>query len=353
MIWDNEKLAESLRVALNQELPQVGMVRGKIKGLPKYPIDTDISNSLVVATVATDGGENRLVLEPIQVQIFRVMDSEGKKYFEDFIPLSLGIEKIYQFFFKSNDLIQSLVQELGIEWDDLLPKTSYQKSNLMGMMRELMEWTAILKLAIDPSGPILIVRDGLLRSVAIPSKAFVALENALQRAIDKNNHFLVGVAKRSRILNYLSFAISIDSILPKGQTGYIEISKDIEREAAPAQYRWHLADRSMGDLFLTRLANNSNAIYPIEIPTWLSEHKDKILANLASNAQGSFPDPGYPKSLAKAHRLAHIGGIEIEIIERMLIEEIKKLKPEYKEHLLTQMLLGKKLSLPLVDDEEV
>jgi len=348
-----EKLMTSLRAALKQELPQVDQIRRELEELPKHQIQNDSSLPLVIATVATDGGENRLVLEPIQVQIFRVVDSKGEKYFEDFIPLSLDVDQIYQYFFKSNELLQSFVRNLDIDWDDLLPQNSFQKSYLMGMMRELMEWAAILNLAQRPSNPMLIVRDGLLRSVAIPKRAFIALERTLINAAKTRGHIIVGVAKRSKLINYLSFAIAIDSSLPKGQAGYIEVPRELEVRATPSHYRWHQADRSMGNLLLARLTTNCRTIYPIEIPSWAADQTAQILASLSEDAQGSFPDPGYPQSLVKAHQFAHIGGMEIEILERMLRDEMKLLKPEFSDPLLTQMLLGKKLSLPLVNDEVI
>jgi len=72
---------------INQEWPQLSATQKRIAKVRPTLINLPSSASplTVVATVATDGGENRLCLEPIQVQVIRVADSLGEIYFEDFI----------------------------------------------------------------------------------------------------------------------------------------------------------------------------------------------------------------------------------------------------------------------------
>jgi len=345
-----ENILKSLKIALNQELPKVDEVRKELKKLIPIKIDPPCEKLPVIATVATDGGENRLILEPMRMQIIRVMDSRGKKYFEGFIPLSLGIEKIFEFFAKSNDQLQRLKNELKIEWSDIFKHEEYQKAAFMRMFLELLEWSAIIDLMNEKTSPQIIVRDGLLRSIVIPTPVFESLKRTLEQASKEHGHLLVGVAKRSQVLSYLSYAISLDESLPKGKCAYITISKDLEVEAAPASYRW-AAPRSMGDLVLARLTQNANAIYPLEIPSWQKNKTEYILQALASDAKGSFPNPGYPFSLVLAHRYARIGGFEIQLMEKMLIDELRERDPEMADHVLRQMMLGKKLSIPIGDEE--
>ena len=74
------RLRRSLELALNQEWPQLSATRKKLtRHLPKRILSQAGANALpVIATVATDGGENRLNLEPIRLQIMRVADSLGE-----------------------------------------------------------------------------------------------------------------------------------------------------------------------------------------------------------------------------------------------------------------------------------
>jgi hypothetical protein len=103
-----ERLERSLVLALNQEWPQLSTTQKRLAKIRPTPIRLPDSASplTVVATVATDGGENRLSLEPIQVQVIRVADSLGEIYFEDFIAQSLTPEEILRFFFQSNRRLQ-------------------------------------------------------------------------------------------------------------------------------------------------------------------------------------------------------------------------------------------------------
>src|SRR5690349_3690229 len=88
------RLQRSLELALNQEWPQLSATQNRLGKIASKPIpisvcEPEILGMRAVATVATDGGENRLSLEPIEVQIIRVADSLGEIYFEDFVAQSL------------------------------------------------------------------------------------------------------------------------------------------------------------------------------------------------------------------------------------------------------------------------
>src|SRR5262249_32301401 len=153
-----------LELALNQEWPQLCATQMRLAKLRPMPIpgcSTGAEPMPIVATVATDGGENKLSLEPLQVQVIRVADSMGEVYFEDFVAQSLKPEEILRFFFQSNERLQKFLTYLKLDWDQLLPRSDFQRSQLLSMLRELMEWAALLKLASQPPAKLLI-RDGLL-----------------------------------------------------------------------------------------------------------------------------------------------------------------------------------------------
>jgi len=67
-----ERLERSLELALNQEWPHLSATQKRLAALRPTPIPIRPPNAkplTVVATVATDGGENKLSLEPIQLQV--------------------------------------------------------------------------------------------------------------------------------------------------------------------------------------------------------------------------------------------------------------------------------------------
>jgi len=96
MLPDQERhnqIRRSLALALNHEWPQFERTRKRVATLPavqilEKPAETDMP---IVATVATDGGEGRLSLAPISIQVVRVADNRGVVHFEEFVPQSLRV----------------------------------------------------------------------------------------------------------------------------------------------------------------------------------------------------------------------------------------------------------------------
>ena len=134
-----EKFRRSIELALNQEWPELSKVKQQVAALEPRLINLDADKKLqVIATVATDGGESRLVLDPIRMHIARIADSSGNIFCEDFVPLSLNPEEILRFFFRSNETLQRFFNFLNLSWEDLLPSDAARSPNLLQMLRELM-----------------------------------------------------------------------------------------------------------------------------------------------------------------------------------------------------------------------
>ena len=62
------------------------------------------------------------------------------------------------------------------------------------------------------------------------------------------------MAKRSRVLSYLSVALGLSEIFSDGKPAYLPVPAELEREAAPAQYRW-IGSRAMGRAGLEAYCN--------------------------------------------------------------------------------------------------
>ena len=280
----------------------------------------------IVATVATDGGEGRLSLAPISIQIVRVADNRGVVHFEEFVPRSLRPDEVMRFFFASDERFQRFLRYIGVTPDDLLPENDFQKSNLLGMLRELLEWAALLKLAAQAQ-PSLLLRDGLLRSVMLRDGVFQALRYRFEELTRAHGHLLVGVAKRSSVVSYLTLAFGINSTLEGTSPGFVRVPPEIEREAAPLQYRW-IGDRAMGQLFLAKLDRGSDVpLLPVDVAAWQQEQTEDVMRCLHQSAHGSFPRRGYPKELLLAHENAKLSSLEIEMLESELLHELEARDP--------------------------
>ena len=348
-----KRLERSLELALNQEWPQLSATQKRLAKLRPKPISLHLADPgpmSVVATVATDGGENRLSLAPIQLQVVRVADSLGEIYFEDFIAQSLTPEEILRFFFQSNERLQRFLSYLKLDWSQLLPRSDFQRSQLLAMLRELMEWAALLKLASQPPMKLLI-RDGLLRSVLLTDGVFQRLQEKFEKLTAKHGHLLVGVAKRSRVLGYLSVALGLNESFSNGDPAYLPIPAELEREAAPAQYRW-IGSRAMGLLHIARLDQGESVpLMPVDIAGWQRERVDEAMTLLQQSAHASFPLRGYPQALVQAHEHARLGGLEIEMLERMLLEEVSRRDPAVGHAARQQLLMGKQLAEEIQETE--
>ena len=347
------RLQRSLELALNQEWPQLSATQKKLTAHRPKPIRAcvDLRPLPVIATVATDGGENRLSLEPIRLQVVRVADSLGEIYFEEFIAQSLKPEEIVRFFFQSNERLQRFVAYLQLDWQQLLPQSDFQRSHLLSMLRELMEWAALLKLASQPPAKLLI-RDGLLRSVMLTDLVFRRIGEKFELLTAKHGHLLVGVAKRSRVLNYLSVALGLNESFAGGEPAYIFIPAELEREAAPAQYRW-IGSRAMGWLHIARLDRGENVpLLPVDVAVWQRDRVDEAMSLLHDSGRGSFPVRGYPQALVQAHEYARLGGLEIEMLEKMLLDQIGERDPGVARTARQLMLLGRQLTEEMNHDQQ-
>ena len=348
------RLQRSLELALNQEWPQLSAAQKSLSKLRPAvtPIAPAKQSALaVVATVATDGGENQLSLAPIQVQVIRVADSTGEIYFEDFIAQSLSPEEVLRFFFQSNERLQRFIKYLELGWDELLPRSDFQRSQLLSMLRELMEWAALLKLASQPPAKLLI-RDGLLRSVLLSDRVFSRLRDKFEKLTTKHGHLLAGVAKRSRVLSYLSVALDLSGSFAEGNPAYLRVPPEMEKEAAPAQYRW-IGSRAMGLLYIARLDRGEGVpLMPVDVAQWQAGRLEETMSLLHQSAHASFPLRGYPQALVQAHEHAHLGGLEIEMMERMLLDQVAGRDQAAGQAARRLMLLGKQLAEPIPDEND-
>jgi hypothetical protein len=333
-----------LALALNHEWPQLERTRKRVATLPVVricdgPAPTDMP---IVATVATDGGEGRLSLAPIAIQVVRVADNRGVVHFEEFVPQSLRPDEVMRYFFASDERFQRFLRYLGVSLDDLMPENDFQKSYLLAMLRELLEWAALLKLAAQKQ-PTLLLRDGLLRSVMLRDRVFQALRRRLEELTTQHEHLLVGVAKRSSVVNYLTVAFGVNETFQVPFPAYVSIPPELEREAAPTQYRW-IGDRAMGQLHLAKLDTGEDVpVLPIDMAVWQQHRIDDTMQYLRRSARGSFPRRGYPQELLVAHEFAKLSSLEIEMLESELLSELAAREPRVAQQASAMMLLGRRI----------
>lgn len=334
-----QRLRQALRSTLKHEWPELKELYTRLRAQKVIPIPakTPPPPIPIVAMVATDAGQTTLALEPIRIEVLRVADSNGEIHFEQFIPLSPGPEQILRFCFDSNPRLKNFIKWLGIRPDTLLPETEFQRANLVAMLRELLEWAALLKLAAQPA-PKLLLHDGLLRSILLREPVFHAIRNHLEELTRQHGHLLAGVAKHSKVIDYLALALDMNGAFADGSPAYMKVPAELERQAAPAQYRW-VGQRAMGQLYLARLGSGMDVpLLPVEVAAWQTERAHEAMLLLHHSARTNFPMRGYPSALTLAHQHAVLDGFETKLLEELLLEELTALNPGTTKTVLTHKL---------------
>jgi hypothetical protein len=333
---DMETAARDLREAALSEMPKIKILRQKLQSLRIQELG--YRQCLAVAPVATDGGENRLSFDPMNIEIIRVADSEGKAHLQKIIPLggdSLQIKKL----FEEIPILESFLERLGIEYHDLsyfLPGNSRGTLEEKGLgpsdedlrkfvrsFRDIAEWAVVLELACSATGvKLLVIRDGLLRSKSMSIKAMTALAEAFKRAYTETGTMLVGVAKRSKVLSYLSLALTLEGTLRKPYPCYVEVPYELEKECYNFAGTW-MQGQAFGRMHLAKLAEGADTtIFPVDIPEWLIGRRKEVLEYLAETAKASFPIPGYPQPLVRAHDNANLRDLEMSVLGDMLVKTV-------------------------------
>lgn len=325
---------EEIKRAVDTEFPKLQELRTLTKKLDIHEIGYRDCYSL--ATVATDGGENNLTFEPLNLEIIRVVDSEGQERIQKIIPVTTDAD-FFIGMFKEIDILDRFLNRLNIEYEDISYFLPVEKTNggkihfrtIIKNFRDILEWAVLLDMAWDPQKrPTLLLRDGLLRSMSMKDATIHALADSFMEAYEKNGTLLVGVAKRAKVLNYYSMSLNLENAFNRNYPCFCELKKDMEEEAYHRASAW-VGHRSFGDLYFAKLTEDKEGvILPIEIPHWLRDRKKEVLEYVAWTSKLSFPTIGYPYPLIKAHENAALTGIEMEYLASLLKNEILGRYPE-------------------------
>jgi hypothetical protein len=82
----------------------------------------------------------------------------------------------------------------------------------------------------------------------------------------------------------------------------------------------------------------------VDIAIWQRERTAEALGLLYQSAQGSFPIRGYPQALVQAHEHARLGGLEMEMLESLLLQQLSQRDRDVARTARQLMLLGRELA---------
>lgn len=332
-----------------------------------------------VSFVSADGGDNRLAFNPAIVELIRVVDSRGNECALDAIAGNSTLMELDRRGRPGSpvtvDPLSRLCSDLERKVQDLsyLFKGLQQPGKSTGAIRcyrDIVEWSVLYDLITDPGlqwgGDTILIRDGLLRTKSFKRELFPVIDSKIREGVEKHrqrnvNLSVVGVAKHSAVVGRLAIALELEGTFHRPYPCYVQVDRDIEEDCYNYDRTWletyesveedetgRRLYQSMGKMHLVKFGDQPfDPVWPVDIAAWQIQDAPKILGQLTVDAQQGFPIPDYPMSIQKAHDFAKLTGIEIEILQDILVQGISRnLTAEESERLLRMKHLGKSL-LPL------
>jgi hypothetical protein len=339
------------------------------------PIRTYSTNA--VSFVSADGGDNRLVFNPAIVELVRVVDSRGNQCALDAIAGTARPDELNERIVLAKPAfvgpLYRMCSDLGLSVTDL----SYllgglgdagKSTGAVRCYRDIVEWAVLYDQINNPEiqwgGDTILIRDGLLRTKSFKLDVFPKLDEhmrtGVQRHKDRNVTLsLVGVAKQSAVLGRLAVALELEATFHKPFPCYVEVPEDVEEECYNFDLTWlrtyetseptrdgRKQYQSMGKLYLAKFGDRPyDPVWPVDVAVWQQPMTERILGQLTVDAQQGFPIPDYPMSIQKAHEFAKLTGLEVEVLQDLLLQGMtQNLNNAESERLLRLKYLGKSLA---------
>ena len=366
-----DELKAKMVQAVEKEAAQVDELRREVQSLTVRKLDHRPCKT--VAPLATDGGENRLTFEPLNLEIIRVVDSEGDELVQEVIAISED-DSVFREMSKRLPVMRRLLGAMEIQFDDLsyllgrsktseVERTSDNRGRVRAF-RDILEWAVLLDLASkDWPVDVLLLRDGLLRTKTLKRETFPKMDAAFRRIFEgqaapgKRKVFLLGVAKSSAVLSKLSLAMLLERTFDRDYPCYAEVPPELEAKCYNYDRTWldTSVDRSdgrrqlyqsFGRLHLVKLGSSPDSpVLPVDVPVWLpNNRKQEVLEYLVNDALDTFPVLGYPSALQRAHDHAVLTGLEMTVLGDLMTDSLRDhMDVSLRERIIRHVHLGRGL----------
>jgi hypothetical protein len=375
--FDIQELRAKVTAAYQADDPLLQKFRGYARRLREKtkPLRTYSVNA--ISFVSADGGDNRLTFNPAIVELVRVVDSRGNQCALDALASTSTLEELEERAKPGTSKVvlplQRLCSDLGLRIGALSyllggMGTPGKSTGAMRCYRDIVEWAVLYDLVTNPAlqwgGDTILVRDGLLRTKSFKREVFPKIDQKLKAGIaahaQKNVHLsLVGVAKQSAVLGRLAVALELEGTFHRDYPCYVKVDEDIEADCYNFDRTWldtfetsepddegRRLYQALGKMFLAKFGDRPlDPVWPVDIAEWQIVAADRVLGQLTVDAQQGFPIPDYPMCIQRAHDFAKLTGIEIEVLQDLLVEGMsQKLTPDESERLLRMKHLGRSLA---------
>lgn len=374
---DREALKAKVLAAYNGDDPlfqrfreHARRLRAEIRPLRHHSVNA-------VSFVSSDGGDNRIAFNPAVIELVRVVDSRGVECVLDAVASTTKLaelEKRTQLGTPDNvPPLQRMCTDLGKSLHNISYlirglDTPGKSTGAIRCYRDIVEWAVLYDMICNPSlqwgSDTILVRDGLLRTKSFTREAFPEIDSRIRKGIEKHatrgvSLSIVGVAKQSAVMSRLAVAMEIEAVFHKEFPCFVRVPEDIEGECYNFQRTWldtsETAEtddqgkqlyQSMGALYLVKFGDRPmDPVWPVDIAVWQVDQVETILGRLTADAQQGFPIPDYPMCIQRAHDFAKLGGLEVQVLQDILLQGLlSRLSPEESERLLRMNYLGQTLA---------
>jgi hypothetical protein len=299
-----------------------------------------------VAVMAADGGNNNIAFNPFSLQIVRIVDSRGKELALDVVSPTTDIDALSRNQISGNrpTALGRLMQDLEVgHLRQLSSMMSGASASWVQVYRDLCEWATLYELVCykDFAQDTLVVRDGLLRSKLFAKDYFIQMYELMTKAIDRcwredrRRIWLVGLAKKTKVLDHYRLAISLARIFEVGSPCFVPVPREMQDEA----YNWEEYVRrpdepgpggevpkfNIGTMHFVRFGPRSgDPIWTVDLLDAQRSDSATIFGYLLADAVAGFPIPFYPNCLQQADNHSRVAELDLDIVENMLVDAVRE-----------------------------
>jgi hypothetical protein len=311
-------------------------------------------SATAVALTAADGGNNAVAFNPFSLQIVRVVDSQGKELFLDVVSPGTDVGELSRKHLAERTALGQLMTDLGAtELRDLSPLITRRSNRWVEVYRDLCEWATLYDLVCnhDFAADTLIVRDGLLRATIFTGDTLVRVGRQMRAAMERQARqnrrrvWLVGLAKKTKVLDHYRLAMSLAGIFDHGTPCFVPVPAHMQESVyRSGEYLRDPDDEAssgnIGQMYFVRFGPHpGDPIWTADLIAWQGADAQAVFGHLQADAAAGFPVPFYPFSLQQADAHSRVADLDVEIIEDSLVDAVRDLVGTDKAHIVDALRL--------------
>lgn len=330
--------------------------RARVEVRELMPPARDIRPGAAAArTVAIASAEAVFRLDPIEVRVVRVADSDGNRLVEQVLSPATDPETLAEAHRRGRDPVALLMDDLGADsLHELSPAIPPPGSGGTGRRswlaahRDLCEWAALCERVSATAAvkrDVVLIRRGLLRATSLGHEALSAIgariaERAEARA-PRGLH-VAGVALNTDMLARYGLALELEGKLPAGQPRRARVPLPLEpNPGAVGALDAAWLDDDPSALFVARLGGGlGDPLCAVELLD--RGGADAAFSALANDARGGFPSTAEPGSLQRAERHAAFSELELRSFGEAAASTLRRAAGQGARPVLEPALFGRR-----------